>query len=217
VSSGLTATDVRGSRKLRDGVGGLRLVDPTPSGALTDLTLDQIRFARATGRSGSEGDSIIARDFQKDFQKRFTCRPTQQMAASARKPSVVPCASCADSPAVPAEGAGAPVSGAAGPVRRAPPDAGHFWNPIALGRGRPQASTTTSGPRAALARSSREGKRRGAGSITGCGRPRARAAIGSEGCRGIRARAYCRGCRTALRRLPAGRRRVRADSARGRH
>jgi len=128
----LTATDDRLTKAFETEL-GLRLVDPTPFWRVDRPSLDQNPLCASTVVLVSEGDSSYARDFQKDFQKRFTGDPLSKC-SERRKPSVVPVRYLRGLDGVLPEGAGAPVPAAAGQYARAPDARDTLLDPIALER-----------------------------------------------------------------------------------
>jgi len=128
----LTATDDRLTKAFETEL-GLRLVDPTPFWRVDRPSLDQNPLCASTVVLVSEGDSSYARDFQKDFQKRFTADPLSKC-SERRKPSVVPVRYLRGLDGVLPEGAGAPVPAAAGQYARAPDARDTLLDPIALER-----------------------------------------------------------------------------------
>ncbi|HZF20224.1 MAG TPA: hypothetical protein VE008_11015, partial [Burkholderiales bacterium] len=123
----LTATDDRLTKAFETEL-GLRLVDPTPFWRVARLLRDQNPLCASTVVLVSEGDSIYARDFQRDFQKRFNkCRDGGTR-------SVVPVRYLRGLDGVLPEGAGTPVPTAAGQNARAPGAPDTLLDPIALER-----------------------------------------------------------------------------------
>jgi hypothetical protein len=128
----LTATDDRLTKAFETEL-GLRLVDPTPFWRVDRPSLDQNPLCASTVVLVSEGDSSYARDFQKDFQRRFTGDPLSKCSEH-RKPSVVPVRYLRGLDGVLPEGAGAPVPAAGGQYARAPDARDTLLDPIALER-----------------------------------------------------------------------------------